>query len=99
MTIDHDTLLLHRFEDDGGPCPPLPLIGSFKVVCWDYADSDASPGTSNGVRVATIPEAEAYGRDLYSRWMGLRRWEVQSSDEPVTCVWNSETSHLDWIKP
>jgi hypothetical protein len=96
--IDEHTAADLRMDDDGAPVPAQPLVGSFKVQCWDHADKDDSPGASNGVRVATIPEAEAYGRDLYSRWMGLRRWEVQSSAEPVTCVWNFETNHLDWIR-
>lgn len=59
---------------------------SFKVQCWDQADKLAGypgPGSANALRFATSQEAEEYGRDLYSRWMGLARWEVQPSDEPV----------------
>jgi hypothetical protein len=89
---------LHGPHKDTLSHPSTILPRSFKIVCWDGHDLDSAPGTSNAVRVATMPEAEAYGRDLYRRWMGLRRWEVQSSDEPVSCVWNVDTSHLDWIE-
>lgn len=83
--IDEHTLAHSRLDDDGAPVHP-PAPASFKVLCWDQADKRAGypgPGSSNALRFATAAEAEEYGRDLYSRWMGLARYEVQPSDEPV----------------
>ena len=32
---------------------------------------------TNSLRFATIGEAEAYGRDLFRRWLGASEWEVR----------------------
>ncbi len=47
------------------------------------ADS-TSTWRSNAVRLATAEEAEAYGRDLYSRWVLVRGKRVVESSDPVT---------------
>lgn len=56
---------------------------SYKVQCWD-SKSDTGPGASNALRFATEDEAKAYGAELFSRWMGLARYEVQPSEDPIT---------------
>ncbi len=53
---------------------------SFKVGCKSKGDLTWA---YNGLRFATKEEASAYGRDLYSRWMGLDKYEVHASSEPV----------------
>lgn len=37
----------------------------------------------NAVRIATKPEAEAYAKDLMSRWMAVTDWRVAESTDPV----------------
>jgi len=37
----------------------------------------------NGLVFATSEEAEAWGRDLSRRWIGVEKWEAQPSNEPV----------------
>ena len=37
----------------------------------------------NALRFATQEEAEAYGEDLYRRWLLVERCEAQETDEPV----------------
>ncbi len=51
---------------------------SFRVGCKTRGDSDWA---YNGLRFATKEEAEAYGRDLFSRWTALEKWEVHESEE------------------
>lgn len=53
---------------------------SFKVEV--IADSSGQ-WASNAVRVATKEEAEAYARNLYSRWTSVRRWQVVESEDPT----------------
>jgi len=38
---------------------------------------------TNQLRFATKEEAEAYGRDLFRRWLAVREWRVTESEEPV----------------
>ena len=51
---------------------------SFKVGCKTDGDTNWA---YNAFRFATQEQAEAYGKDLCSRWLGLREWEVHPSDE------------------
>ena len=37
----------------------------------------------NALRFATREEAEAYARDLFSRWTAVREWRVVESKEEV----------------
>ena len=37
--------------------------------------------TTNALRFATIGEAEAYGRDLFLRWLGASAWEVRPHED------------------
>lgn len=37
---------------------------------------------SNAMRFDTAAEAEAYARDLYSRWMGMQAWRVVPESTP-----------------
>ena len=37
----------------------------------------------NGLVFATAEEADAYGLDLYHRWMLVERWEAQPTDQSV----------------
>jgi hypothetical protein len=42
---------------------------------WCLASGERTYAT-NGLEFETVAEAETYGRDLYSRWMGLEKWAV-----------------------
>lgn len=53
---------------------------SFKLEV--QADSSGD-WTSNALRFATKDEAEAYGADLFARWMAVRVMRVIESEEPV----------------
>lgn len=53
---------------------------SYKLACWDKSGGKAA---YNGLRFATAEECERYGKELYSRWMGLDRFEVHTSTDPV----------------
>lgn len=53
---------------------------SFKVGCKTKSDTEWA---YNALRFKTQEEAEEYGKDLYSRWTALDKWEVHpSEDEP-----------------
>lgn len=52
---------------------------SFAVACWDKSGGEPA---FNALRFTTEEEAEHYGADLYSRWTGLDRYEVQRKEEP-----------------
>jgi hypothetical protein len=54
---------------------------SYKVGCKTRS---AEPWTYNALRFGTAEEAEAYGADLYARWLALEAYEVHESDEPAT---------------
>lgn len=83
--LDHDTVALHRLDDDGGPCPPHdPTPRSFMLATFVNDGSDPDGPYYNGLRFATADETEAYGRDLYSRWIALKRFEVRRSTDPIT---------------
>ena len=51
---------------------------SFKVGCKTDGDKNWH---YNAFRFPTHEQAVAYGKDLYSRWLLLREWEVHPSDE------------------
>ena len=38
----------------------------------------------NGLRFASRPAAETYGRNLASRWSAIKAWEVQPSADAPT---------------
>ena len=37
----------------------------------------------NALVFETAEEAEAWGKDLYHRWMLVEKWEAQPTDKPV----------------
>jgi len=41
----------------------------------------------NGLRFATLEEAEAYAADLALRWTMVRDWRVTVSGDPVNYKW------------
>lgn len=45
---------------------------------------------SNSLVFATREEADAYGRDLYSRWTQATGHEVRESDETINYRWDAE---------
>ena len=53
---------------------------TFKVAVKVRGESGWS---YNALRFPTREEAEAYARNLASRWMGVEKWEIQESDDPV----------------
>lgn len=78
--IDSDTLAIQRLEDDGGP----PATYTYKLATYVRDGSDPDGPYYNGLRFETAEECEDYGKDLYSRWMMLKRYEVHPSTDPVT---------------
>lgn len=53
----------------------------YKVWCLATGENTYA---TNGLEFETVPEAEAYGHDLYSRWFGLEKWAVLPVDEKFT---------------
>jgi hypothetical protein len=49
---------------------------------WVIAD-DSGKWATNGLAFATREEAELYAKDLWRRWLLVREWKVEPSDEPV----------------
>lgn len=60
---------------------------SFKV---EVIADDSGKWVSNALRFPTKASAEAYGKDLYSRWTAVKEWRAVPSKDPVT-----ETSYED----
>jgi hypothetical protein len=56
------------------------MTTSFKVAV--KADS-TNTWASNQWRFATREAAEEYGSNLAMRWLAVREWEVQESDDEV----------------
>jgi hypothetical protein len=55
-----------------------PPIRSYKVAVYGAGESKPA---YNGLRFATAQDAEAWGRDLHSRWTGCARFEVHESED------------------
>ncbi len=51
---------------------------------------------SNSLAFATAEEADAYGRDLCSRWTQPTGYEVRESDEPANYRWDADAH---WAVP
>ncbi|MHC4179458.1 MAG: hypothetical protein ACYSWU_18250 [Planctomycetota bacterium] len=56
-----------------GQSPPKPYFVEVKA-------DDSGRWCGNGLTFATIPEAEAYAKDLTSRWTAVREWRVVESE-------------------
>jgi len=56
------------------------LCTSFKVEV--QADSTGT-WASNALRFETREKADAYAKDLWSRWMAVKEWRVVGSPDPV----------------
>jgi hypothetical protein len=54
------------------------------------ADSTGKWAT-NAVRFETKEEAEAYLKDLFSRWIAVRDTRIVECDDPVTYKWDLAT--------
>ena len=52
---------------------------------------------SNALVFATEKEAEAYARDLFSRWMGAEEYRVVETDKKVTYKINLETREMSEV--
>ena len=46
----------------------------------------------NGLRFATVHEADGAGRDLFGRWMAVVDMKVEDSSDPVTHMFESGRS-------
>jgi hypothetical protein len=68
---------------------------SFKVEV--QADSTRQ-WSGNLLRFATEQEAEAYARDLWSRWSAVRQYRVVRVDEEPTDAWNFDAHHVGPIR-
>jgi hypothetical protein len=53
----------------------------------------------NGLRFATVQEAEAYARDLMRRWTLVTEWRVVPSDDPVNYQWVAGKGVVDIAAP
>lgn len=53
---------------------------SYKAAIIAVGESTPS---YNGLRFATSDEANAYGKNLFSRWMGMKSFTVEESSDPV----------------
>ncbi len=62
---------------------------SFKVEVRGRGETS---WVSNALRFRTRKEADAYGSDLYSRWMGAEAVRTATSREPVNYVWTGRTA-------
>ena len=62
---------------------------SFKV---EVRGRGETTWASNALRFRTRKEADAYGSDLYSRWMGAEAVRTATSRDPVTYVWTGRTA-------
>jgi len=51
---------------------------------------------TNSLRFATREEAEAYGLDLFRRWLAVRKWRVAESDDPVN--WTIRNGSLEPLR-
>lgn len=67
---------------------PEPATGQSFMAEMQSSEGDWN---ANKLRFATEKEARAYGRDLFSRWMGAKAYRVVASNDPVSHAWNSET--------
>jgi hypothetical protein len=47
--------------------------------------------SGNGLRFGTQLQAEAYARDLYSRWTLVTEFRATPTYDPLNAVWNSTT--------
>lgn len=56
---------------------------SFKVGVKTAGDKD---WVYNGLRFGTKEETEAYGRDLFHRWLLITEWEAHESSDHVNYV-------------
>ena len=53
--------------------------GAFRVDCAVHGESRYA---ANGLTFSTEEDAEAYARDLYSRWTMLKTWRVVPVSTP-----------------
>ena len=44
----------------------------------------------NGLAFATEAEAQAYAKDLFSRWLAVREFRVVGSTDPVNYKWTGK---------
>ncbi len=63
-------------------------MASFKA---EVIADNSGKFVGNGLRFASRAEAEAYARDLFSRWTLVREWRVVKSGDPVTHVIGNDT--------
>ncbi len=80
-------------KDAPGRLPPYPHAGSgergapaapAKSYKAEVIADNSGTWASNGLRFASKGEAEAYGRNLSSRWLAVRDMRATETDEPVT---------------
>lgn len=61
---------------------------SYKVGC---KTTDGGPWAYNALRFATQPEALDYAKDLYSRWLMLKEYEIHESEDVPNYAWANGT--------
>lgn len=59
---------------------------SFKIE----VDTGENTWSGNELRFATRDESEAYGRDLYSRWMAVRDVRTVESTDPANYTFGAD---------
>jgi hypothetical protein len=55
-------------------------LGSFKVA----VDTGEGHPSYNALRFATEDEAKGYGENLFMRWMAMKGYTAEPSDDPVS---------------
>lgn len=65
----------HRCEDE----PRCKCPNVFRV---DVQGVNETRWATNALRFTTEDAAEAYARDLWSRWMGCSGWRIVTADTP-----------------
>ncbi len=67
---------------------------SYKLGVWDPTGSGPS---YSAVRLSTYAECDAHGKNLQGRWMGMGRYEIHESDEPVNYSCDPVTGVIESI--
>jgi hypothetical protein len=69
-----------------------PLIVKEVDPSFGVEADDGSGFAPNSLRFATLHEAEAYGKNLYGRWLACKAVRVVRYDEPVNYTADEEGS-------
>lgn len=60
------------------------MSATFEPFAVEVIADSSEEWVGNGLKFATLAEAEAYAKDLWSRWTAVRSWRVL---ETVSAGW------------